>query len=138
MQPTSGRYVISWFGYDMRDFELFTESEFQVWSRYLREMTHSLGLRIERLGSPIDVIVGKEPESVSLKEFYAFQHKWDELNERFGFRLSGALWLMLSDGERGEFSTWECYQYGKRPLGDSIGRPQRHSMHATKKQAKEQ
>ena len=89
-----------------------------------------MSLRIERLGSLIDVIVGKRSGSVSLREFYSFQDRWDELNESFGLRMSGALWLSDPQGKGRHPTTWECYRFGRRVLGDNIGRPQRQSLAA--------
>ena len=122
------RYVIRWFGYDILDSEIITEADYQCWAKCLEGLALSMGLCVERLGSAIDIIIAKKFGSVSPKEFYSFQWQWDELNERLGIRMSGALWLHKANGERGDLPTWECYRHGKRILGDSIGRPQRHSL----------
>ena len=99
MPSPSERYVISWFGWDIRDHELYEDSDFGRWADCLDRLAGSMGLRIERFGNLIDVIIGKNAGSVSRHEFFAFQRGWDELNERLGFRMSGLLSLMNDDGK---------------------------------------
>ncbi len=65
---------------------------------------------------------------MSPREFYRFQRKWDELNERLGFRMSGPLWLMTEDHKTDPTWPRELYRFGIRVSGDSIGRPNRHSL----------
>lgn len=129
-------YAISWFGWDICDFELITDSDFRRWELHLGRLAVSLGMRIERFGNPIDVIIGKLVGSVYPREFFFFQNRWDELNEQFGFRMSGVLWLTSLGGDSHP-TIWEIYQRGRKIAGDSIGRPARHSLSAVRaKEAK--
>jgi|GEM_PF-4468175 len=81
---------------------------------------------IERMGSVIDMIVGCPPQSVTRREFFLFQRDLDTLNQEFGFRFSGALWLMAAAGKHDGDLPFEIYFAGVKRHGDSIGRPSRH------------
>ena len=132
MPPKSKRTVISWFGWDIRDFGLIDARDLAPWVRGVERLIASMGMRIERLGNIIDLIIGKAGASVSRREFFRFQRKWDELNARHGIRMSGLLWLMTEDGGYDPTAPSECYRFGVRISGDSIGRPNRHSLAATR------
>ena len=81
---------------------------------------------IERMGSVIDMIVGCPSRSVTRSDFFRFQRDWDALNQEFGFRFCGALWLMTAAGKHAGDSPFEIYVAGAKRHGDSIGRPSRH------------
>lgn len=125
MPGESRRTVISWFGYAIREFEMMEDGEFMRWGGCVERLVASMGMRIERLGNMIDLIIGKPGGSVSPREFYQFQRKWDELNERHGIRMSGVLWLMTENGEDDPQAPQEGYRFGIKTLGDSIGSPRR-------------
>lgn len=122
------RLVISWFGWDIGDYELIAEESLWHQLGCLESLVASLGLEIERRGNHIDYIIGKPGKSVSNFEFFRFQREWEKMNERLGFRMSGMLWLMTED--HGDDPQWprEYYKLGIKTRGDSIGRPHRHSF----------
>lgn len=130
MPAESKRTVISWFGWDIRDFELLEDRDLVHHLDCVGRLAGSLCLRVERRGNNIDLIIGKPGTSVSRREFYQFQRKWDELNEQLGIRMSGMLWLMTENGEDDPQAPREGYRLGVKAFGDSIGRPQRHSLPA--------
>lgn len=135
---SSQGWVISWFGYEILDHESLEESDMERWFLNLDELSASMGFRVERRGSLIDVIVGKEVGSITRKEFFFFQHKWDEMNERLGIRMSGGLNLMRRGGGHSDPSTHELYLKGRRSFGDSIGRPQRYYLGAVREKIRTQ
>jgi hypothetical protein len=118
--------MISWFGWDMRDFELTSTEQFQAWFARLDLLVQSRGWRFNRLGNPIDFILEAPGRPISRKEFYDFQREFEQLNENAGFRFSAVLDLM--DGMRQQVRElpYEVYVDGRVRLGESIGRPQRH------------
>lgn len=108
--------------------ELFKESELSGWVIDANELAKARGWQIERMGGNLDLILGKRDGSITRYEFYRFQKEFDKLNERYGFWLSGMLWLM----EDGVYSVsdmpCEIYVMGRTTQGDSIGRPARHNL----------
>jgi hypothetical protein len=120
------RFVISWFGWDLRDMELLSDELMEAWVHRLEQLCEHQYWRIERLGNPIDLIIGSRGRSITPREFFAFQIEWDRLNEQFGFRFSGVLNLVDERHEWAASDPWECYVQGRVTAGDSIGRPSRH------------
>ena len=122
------RMVISWFGWDLQDFELIDDERLQEWINMLDILLALRGWQFQRLGNPIDLIFEANFCSITFKEFYDFQKEFNAINDEFGFRFSSVLWLK-PDGEKAtqdEACPWEVYIKGRVIAGDSIGRPQRH------------
>ena len=126
MPTQSKRLVISWFGWDIRDYELIAYEDLINQLVCVERLAMSLGLRLERRGNNIDYIIGKAGGSVTRSEFFRFQREWEQLNERLGFRMSGQLWLMPEDHGLDPQLPREGYKHGIKTFGDSIGRPGRH------------
>lgn len=121
--------VISWFGHDILDMDLMTNNELENWCQAFSRLVDTNGYHIFRLGSPIDVIVGKKYGTFSRKEFWAFQKMWDNFNDKLEFRMSGFLSLANLSEERTDVNgpvdwvAWEAYRHGRCILGTSVGRP---------------
>lgn len=128
MNTKSTRLLISWFGWDIRDYELISYEAMLHQLGCIEKLAVSLGLEIERRGNNIDFIIGKPGRSVSNWEFFRFQREWERLNEQHGFRMSGLLWLMSEDLDLDPQLPQECYRLGIKTYGDSIGRPRRHLL----------
>lgn len=128
MNTKSKRLVISWFGWDIRDYELIAYEALLHQLVCLEKLVASLGMEIERRGNNIDFIIGKPGGSISNFEFFRFQRGWDRLNEQHGFRMSGLLWLMPEDQSLDPQLPEEYYRLGIKTYGDSIGRPRRHLL----------
>lgn len=124
------RWVISWFGYKIRNLELFPNEELGDWMARIANLAKSHGLRAERLANNIDLIIGKAPGSVTRREFFFFQRLFEELNEEFGLCMSGVLWLMDANDPCRKSAIWEVYNLGRKVVGDSIGRPAHSSLKA--------
>lgn len=129
--------MISWFGWDMRDFELTSSEQFQAWFVDLDLLVRARGWRFNRLGNPIDFILEAPGRSISRKEFYDFQREFQELNETADFRFSAVLDLMDGSHPAVREQPYEVYVDGRVRLGESIGRPQRHRKgHEKRKEGK--
>jgi hypothetical protein len=122
------RLVISWFGCALRDLELIEDNALADWVERVEDLCEGRFWSIERLGNPIDLIIGAHGRSISPREFFAFQRAWDALNEEFGFQFSGVLNLMSEDHEWSPELPRESYVNGRVRSGDSVGRPSRHRI----------
>lgn len=127
---SSGRLVISWFGWDIGDMEILTEGDVFRWTGAFRALCGQLGFTIERLGGPIDLIVGLRERSVSHYNYYLFQREFFDMNDRLGFRLSGMLWLMDDSSQESllEGSPTARYILGREVGGNWSGRPDSHAI----------
>ena len=128
----SERLLISWFGSDIAFMELISDETFRRWLARLDELCLARGWIIERRGNPIDLIFGCLARSITRREFFQFQRDWDALNQEFGFRFSGALYLMTATNKHDGDLPFEIYVAGTKRHGDSIGKPSRRRRKSVK------